>query len=428
MLTLALVLFACKPDATDLPDHVLMGISVTPVDALVGKDDAVQFVAKAWYEDYTSAVISDQVTWESTDARVVSVDNSGLARGLEEGAASLVVTLDEEHTTRVEVRVTGAAVAQIAVEPAAVEVRAGDRVTLAAVAHFSDGTTGNVAGSCTWASDTPAVATVDSTGAVDALRPGEAVITATYSGVEIAPVSVVVVEEDAEIALPDLRVTTFDGVVVDGTALYEVEVHNQGQGIAGGFYLDLISNSEATPVVGSYDLDGLEWVSSLAGGARIRTSIEVEGVVPGEYRSWVYVDPENWVEEADERNNIGGPFALEAVADAAPDLQVQLFEALTDGLDTAYWIEVVNAGNAPAPAFWVDVFTDQEDAPEVGDYGSAYANLDPLAPGEVAAVEFELPGGPGEERWTSWLLVDSQGSVDEADESNNVESIDVEIW
>ncbi|MBN2800288.1 MAG: Ig-like domain-containing protein [Deltaproteobacteria bacterium] len=423
----AFILLGCKDPEVVVPEHNLLGISVAPVDALVAKGGEVQFVAKAYYEDYSSEVITDQVSWESTDPRTLSVSSAGLGRGLEEGEASVVVSLDPEHTTRVDVRVSGSPVTALTLRPASMELHPGDSAQIEAVARFEDGTEGNIAGSCAWSSDNAASATVDGAGAVDALRPGEAVIHAACAGSMGGDASVVVVEEEAVLPLPDLQVTGFEGVGVDGVVLYEVEVKNRGQGLAGSFYLDLVLDSPSAPGQ-DHDLDGLEWVSSLGAGESVTKTIEVDGVSPGTYRSWVIADPDRWVDESDEGNNVGGPLSISLSATALPDLAVVSFDAMSDGRDTLYWITVENRGEVASADYWVDVFKDRNDAPAVGELGQLYANMPGLDPGEQVDLEFDYAGGPGVDGWFSWVLLDSQGSVHELDEDNNAEMVLVEVW
>jgi uncharacterized protein YjdB len=72
---------------------------------------------------------------------------------------------------------------EIDVLPAIVSLSAGAGQQFAAAGHFSDGTSQDMTGSVTWASETPSVATVSGSGLATAKSAGTSMITATSGGV-----------------------------------------------------------------------------------------------------------------------------------------------------------------------------------------------------------------------------------------------------
>ncbi len=421
MTALLLILLAGCTPAPGEPE--ILGIGLSPNDPRVTVGSTVQLTAKAFYDDYSTEEITARVDWASTDTRVATVGSQGLAEALAEGTAGMVATW-RETSASVDLTVTGAQVTGVTLVPSTVELHEGDHVQLTARASFSDGTEGNLAGSCSWSSDDPAVALVDGVGGVDALRPGETRIRAEYGAVDIAPVSLSVVEEEQPIPWPDLRVTGFEAVALGDEILYEVEVANRGTGHAGEFYLYLYLDSASEPSAGD-DIQGIGWLPGLAAGERTTTDIDVSGVDTGSYSSWVLLDPDDWVEETDESNNLGGPLEVEVASGGSPDLVIVDFQGLTDGDWTLYSVEVANVGDATSGSFWLDLYYDELDEPESPSTGDQYAQVPTLEPWESWTWEPEASSGP-DLYWFSWVLADSLDDVAESDETNNTELIEVE--
>jgi len=73
-------------------------------------------------------------------------------------------------------------VASLSISPATDLVTIQGAVALSATATMSDGTTKAASG--TWASDAPSIATVDGTGKVTGIAPGQATVTVTYENVK----------------------------------------------------------------------------------------------------------------------------------------------------------------------------------------------------------------------------------------------------
>ena len=155
--------------------------TVTPGTAqLTALGATVQLAAEVL--DQNGQVMSGTpVSWSSSDASVAIVDASGLVTAAANGSATITATAGSVSGTAA---VTVAqAVSAVAVSPAADTLVAfGDTVRLAA--ETTDANGHNVAGSeFSWSSSDTLVATVDGSGLVESLAEGEAVVTATVSGV-----------------------------------------------------------------------------------------------------------------------------------------------------------------------------------------------------------------------------------------------------
>lgn len=138
--------------------------------------DSVQFTA-APFDANDNAVEDATVTWSSEDDAVATVDSSGLVTAVGNGTANITAQADA---------VSGAAavtVSQVIVEldvvpPATTLFSLGDTIRLVASGVDANGHHGPAL-AVTWMSEHDAVATVDSTGLVTAVRTGSTDVFAT---------------------------------------------------------------------------------------------------------------------------------------------------------------------------------------------------------------------------------------------------------
>jgi len=120
------------------------------------------------------------VTYTSLDPAIATVDLEGLVTAVAPGSVNIVATAESVSDTAT-VFVQAQPIAEIEVEPATASIFVGDVLQLTVTLTAADGTplTGRV---IDWTSDDEDVATVDDDGAVTALAPGTAQITATSEG------------------------------------------------------------------------------------------------------------------------------------------------------------------------------------------------------------------------------------------------------
>ena len=184
MVGITLVALSCGDGAVEPttppsppPTPVATTVRVNPASAaLTSFGETVRFTGEV--RDQNGQVLSGAtVAWASSDASVASVDASGLVTAVANGTATITATAGSAAGTG---RVTVAQAARaVAVSPAAVELTAlGDTVRLTAEALDANGHP--LAGAVfEWVSSDDAVAAVDTSGLVRAVREGMATITAT---------------------------------------------------------------------------------------------------------------------------------------------------------------------------------------------------------------------------------------------------------
>ena len=151
------------------------------------------------------------VTYSSTDTKVITVDKNGVVTGVGEGAAYVVCRSNDNKSVyercriRVTVRTTG-----VTLNPTALSIYRTLSYQLAAKVLPNDATNKNL----TWYSSDPKVATVSSTGVVKAIRPGTAnIYCKTENGGHIASCAIKVVQivQSTKLEFPRDTYTIYNG-------------------------------------------------------------------------------------------------------------------------------------------------------------------------------------------------------------------------
>ncbi len=161
----------------------LTGLTLTPASPSLAAGLSLQLHAQGRYSDGSTADLTGQVQWSSSDATVVTVSSTGSGHALRHGATTVTATLNGTTQT-VPVTVTAASLQTIAIQASSTSVPSGLSTQLTAVGTYSDGTTHDLTSSVTWSSQTPAVGLVSSTGVAKGLQPGSFTTVATLGGVQ----------------------------------------------------------------------------------------------------------------------------------------------------------------------------------------------------------------------------------------------------
>ena len=150
-------------------------VAVTPdtvVFAAIG--DTARFTVQV-RDQNGNVMLGAVVTWASTDSSVASVTDSGLALAVGDGTAT--ITANAGAAADSATVVVHRQVARVVVSPATAELEVGDTLRLTAEARDANDNTMEATG-FVWMSANEHVATVDSTGLVQARVRGDAAITA----------------------------------------------------------------------------------------------------------------------------------------------------------------------------------------------------------------------------------------------------------
>ncbi len=177
-------------------------ISISPASPpAMGIGLSQKFTATAYYSDNTGIVLT-AAAWESSNAAVVSVDGTGLARSVSPGTATITATDPASglSSAPVSITVTTATLQSITVSPASATIAVGATKQLTATGNYSDGTKPTLTG-VVWSSSSNGVATVDiASGLATGVSEGSVTVTATDARTGFAGVSSLAVGTVAPLA------------------------------------------------------------------------------------------------------------------------------------------------------------------------------------------------------------------------------------
>ena len=162
----------------DVSAAPVASVSVSPASPSVTVGRTVQLTGTP-LDSGSVALSGRMVTWASSDARIATVNDSGLVTGVAAGMVTITAT-SEGQSGASAVSVT-APVASVSVSPASVSLMTGQTVQLTATPLDASGIV-LVGRMVTWASSHTATATVSGSGLVTAAGAGTVTITATSEG------------------------------------------------------------------------------------------------------------------------------------------------------------------------------------------------------------------------------------------------------
>ena len=244
---------------------------------------------------------------------------------------------------------------------------------------------------------------------------------------------------------PDLAISVFKAPVlpIDGENVfrYTVEVTNIGnEPIAADIEVDLYHHydSEVAPnfasVMAAIEA-GEEWPENAEFFA-IPGGLDANGdhaqavftdwapSEDGAYQPWVVVDIVDGIFEANEENNwatITPPIDYVLLPPTeGPNLSIETFTGQVAGNRITYDLVVRNIGDEVAGGpFRLDIFPDQENAPNLGDWSNIWLSVDELAPDDVAPWTYvweDVADGV----YHSYALVDSDNLIKETEKGDNL--------
>jgi len=165
-------------------------IQITPTQPILQKGVIQPFLATAVYDDNTTGDVTQQATWSTGDASVLTVVASGATAGLATaqaaGTTSIEATLGSISGTT-SVTVTASTLTTITVSPATATIVVGGTSSFTAQGSYADGSTADLTDSVTWSSSAATVLSLSNAegtrGQATALALGTANVQAALSAV-----------------------------------------------------------------------------------------------------------------------------------------------------------------------------------------------------------------------------------------------------
>jgi uncharacterized protein YjdB len=274
---------------------VLQSLKVAPLSPNVAKGLTRQFTATGTYSDGSTQDLTSQVTWVSADTSVAIVDVNGLARALATGSSSISATLGALVDSSV-LTVTPPVLSSIVLSPSGPSINPYTTVKFRPTGILSDNTGVDLTGQVTWASDTPGVATIDSTGLASAVAHGSSTITATDGSVQgsttltvknVALVSIGVTPDQPSVAKGDKQafhaIATFSDDSTDdltGAVAWTSDTQSVATITSGGASAGLASTVGEGSATISAALAGVNGTAMLTVGPAVVRSLTVGPVGP----------------------------------------------------------------------------------------------------------------------------------------------------
>lgn len=168
---------------------VLVSIALAPDDSSIALGTTQAFAATGSYSDGSTQVLTDSVTWSSSDTGVATLSNAGGSQGLATSVAIGPTTITAAHAQsgvsgNTPFAVTPAVLVALEVTPSNVLLAQGATRQYTATGTFSDASTQDLTAAVTWASSSPSVATISnasgSAGLASGVADGISAITAMH--------------------------------------------------------------------------------------------------------------------------------------------------------------------------------------------------------------------------------------------------------
>ncbi|MCR5662774.1 MAG: Ig-like domain-containing protein [bacterium] len=167
-------------------DASLVSITIDPPTLSIPAGLEQRFTATGLYDNGGTAVITNAVTWESTNTRAARIYAGGNLHAFAKGTTTIKATLGEV-SAQAAVNVTEGELIRVELTPPVAEIPTGLTKELKLTGAYTDGFR-DFTNDAAWSSDKEAVATVSSSGVVTGKSAGDATITAVYDGKEYTAV------------------------------------------------------------------------------------------------------------------------------------------------------------------------------------------------------------------------------------------------
>ena len=185
----------------------LVSIAVSPADVSVPKGETQQFTATGTFSDESTANVTNEVVWSSSNLSVATISSTGLATAVATGSDTVQASSGSINGST-GLTVTPPVLVSIAVSPTNSSISQGGTQQFTATGTYSDGSTQNLTASVIWTSSNTAVATITGGGLATGVAPGSVTIqaiTGSISGstsLTISPVLVSIAVTPTNSSIP----------------------------------------------------------------------------------------------------------------------------------------------------------------------------------------------------------------------------------
>ena len=163
----------------------IVGLAVSPLNGSVQPSNTQQFTATGTYSDNSTADVTTQTIWTSSNPAIATISSAGLATAVALGNTTISGNCQcyVVNTSLTVSNQAAATITSIAVTPATATIATGSTQQFVATATYSNNTTQIITTSATWTSSDNTIATITSAGLATGVSSGSATITATSGSV-----------------------------------------------------------------------------------------------------------------------------------------------------------------------------------------------------------------------------------------------------
>ncbi|WP_371189632.1 beta strand repeat-containing protein [Thalassotalea maritima] len=226
-------------------------MQVSAAQSSIALGVTTQLTAIGQFSDGTTADISGDVAWQSGDTAIATVSLDGQVSGAAQGLGVFTASLSGLSSNDVPVAITDAQLTGIQVSGITSPLAIGFTTQLTAIGQFSDGTNADVTANVDWLSSDLTVASVDSTGVVNALAVGDTNIRATVGTVSSNVVAISV----ADATLISIQVSAVNSSIALGVTTQLTAIGEFSDGSTADISADVAWRSIDTSIA-SVSLDG----------------------------------------------------------------------------------------------------------------------------------------------------------------------------
>ncbi len=196
-----------RAEATLAPQ--LTGVSLHGSRQILKPAETLKLTVTGKYSDGSESEVKDGIEWSSSDTRVAAVDEDGEVRALQSGTTHIVAkigavasstwTLDVE-AVKPTVKAAAPQLVGLKIISNKNELSENEKIRLRATGRYSDDSEKDVSSEITWKSSNRAVASVNGSGELQGLKPGNVEVVARMQKLASAPRTFMVKEPPGGVA------------------------------------------------------------------------------------------------------------------------------------------------------------------------------------------------------------------------------------
>ena len=159
----------------------LSSINIDPDSNSIAEGTNLALHANGIYDDLSSQDLTTQVTWQSSNTDIATINADGILTAQNAGDVIVTATLGTVNNTTA-IAITAATLDSINVTPGDISIANGTSTNLQATGFYSDSSSQNLTSQVSWQSNDPDIAEINSSGSLTSKNTGNTIVTASLNG------------------------------------------------------------------------------------------------------------------------------------------------------------------------------------------------------------------------------------------------------